>query len=345
MMSREVARSMTFEELSGRQKAAVLMIALDVESAAHIFKHLDQTEIERLTVEITNMQGVHSGVINKVMEEYQQLGLAQEYIVKGGIEYAHSVLEKALGSMRAGEIIEKVKELTTIKGFSILKKAEPKQLANFLQKEHPQTIALILSHLASDLAAEVLDAFSEELRADVAFRITTLGRVAPSLVGEIENVVDQVAEEVINENSTSSGGARSMAAILNKVGIVQAKFLMNSIEQRDPKVAAEVKRLMFMFEDILYIDDRSVQRILREVDKKDLTLSLKVADEKLKQKIFANMSERASEMVKEELQFMGPVRLRDVEGAQTRIIEVIRQLEESEEIIIGGRGSPEDVFV
>jgi flagellar motor switch protein FliG len=344
-MPREVARSFSFEQLTGRQKAAVLMIALDVESAAHIFKHLDQTEIEKLTVEITNMQGVHSGIINKVMEEYQQLGLAQEYIVKGGIEYAHTVLEKALGSAKAGEIIEKVKELTTIKGFSILKKAEPKQLANFLQKEHPQTISLILSHLASELAADVLEAFSEELRADVAFRITTLGRVAPSLVGEIENVVDQVAEEVINENSTSSGGARLMAAILNKVGVVQAKFLMTSIEQRDQQAAAEVKRLMFMFEDVLYIDDRSVQRILREVDKKDLTLSLKISDEKLKQKIFANMSERASEMVKEELQFMGPVRLRDVEAAQTRIIEVIRQLEENEEIVIGGRGGPEDVFV
>jgi len=344
-MGKEVARAIAFEQLTGRQKAAVLMIALDVESAAHIFKHLDQTEIERLTVEITNMQGVHSGVINRVIEEFQQLGLAQEYIVKGGIEYAHSVLEKALGSMRAGEIIEKVKELTTIKGFSILKKAEPRQLANFLQKEHPQTIALILSHLASELAAEVLEVFTEELRADVAFRITTLGRVAPNLVGEIETVVDEVAEEVINESSASTGGARSMAAILNKVGVVQAKFLMNAIEQRDPQVATEVKRLMFMFEDILYIDDRSVQRILREVDKKDLTLALKISDEKLKQKIFTNMSERATDMIKEELQFMGPVRLRDVESAQTRIIEVIRQLEESEEIVIGGRGSPEDVFV
>lgn len=344
-MSKAVARAITFEQLNGRQKAAVLMIALDVESAAHIFKHFDQSEIEKLTVEITNMQGVHSGVINKVIEEFQQLTVAQEYIVKGGIEYAHSVLEKALGSMKAGEIIEKVKELTTVKGFSILKKSDPRQLANFLQKEHPQTIALILSHLASDLAAEVLDEFSEELRADVAFRITTLGRVAPSLVGEIETVVDQVVEEVINESSTSTGGARLMAAILNKVGVAQAKFLMNAIEQRDPQVAAEVKRLMFMFEDIMYIDDRSVQRILREVDKKDLTLALKIADEKLKMKIFANMSERATDMIKEELQFMGPVRLRDVEAAQTRIVEVIRQLEENEEIVIGGRGSPEDVFV
>ncbi|MGO9481925.1 MAG: flagellar motor switch protein FliG [Candidatus Kryptoniota bacterium] len=344
-MPRDISRTLTFEQLTGKQKAAVLMIALDVESAAHIFKHLDQTEIEKLTVEITSMQGIHSAVINKVIEEFQQLGLAQEYIVKGGIEYAHSVLEKALGSVKAGEIIGKVKELTTVRGFSILKKAEPRQLANFLQKEHPQTIALILSHLASELAAEVLEAFPEEFRGDVAFRITTLGRVAPNLVGEIEGVVDNVAEEVINESSTSTGGSRVMAAILNKVGIVQAKFLMSAIEQRDPQVASEVKRLMFMFEDILYIDDRSVQRILREVDKKDLTLALKIADEKLKQKIFVNMSERASEMIKEELQFMGPVRLRDVEAAQTRIIEVVRQLEDSEEIVIGGRGGSEDVFV
>ena len=171
---RDLAQSLTFEQLNGKQKAAVLMVALDVESAAHIFKHLDQSEIERLTIEITNMQGIHSSVINKVIEEFQQLGLAQEYIVKGGLEYAHSVLEIALGSAKAGEIIEKVKELTMVRGFSILKKAEPRQLASFLQKEHPQTIALILSHLASELAAEVLESFSEELRADVAFRITTL---------------------------------------------------------------------------------------------------------------------------------------------------------------------------
>lgn len=344
-MAKEIARTLAYEQLTGRQKAAVLLIALDVESAAHIFKHLDQSEIERLTVEITNMQGVHSNVINKVMEEFQQLGLAQEYMVKGGIEYAHSVLEKALGLMKAGEIIEKVKEMTIVRGFSILKKAEPRQLASFLQKEHPQTIALILSHLASDLAADVLDEFSEELRADVAFRITTLGRVAPNLVGEIESVVDEVAEEVINENSTLTGGARAMAAILNKIGVVQAKFLLNALEQRDPQVASEVKRLMFMFEDIIYIDDRSVQRILREVDKKDLTLALKISDEKMKQKVFTNMSERAGDMIKEELQFMGPVRLRDVEAAQTRIIEIIRQLEDSEEIVISGRGGAEDVFV
>jgi len=344
-MARSLAQTMTYEQLSGRQKAAVLMVALDVESAAHIFRNLDQSEIEKLTVEITSMQGIHSVVINRVMEEFQQLGLAQEYIVKGGLEYAHSVLEAALGAAKAGEIIEKVKEMTMVRGFSILKKAEPRQLASFLQKEHPQTIALILSHLASELAAEVLESFPEELRADVAFRITTLGRVAPHLVGEIENVVDEVADEVINESSASTGGARSMAAILNKVGVVQAKFLMNAIEQRDPQVAAEVKRLMFMFEDILFIDDRSVQRILREVDKKDLTLALKIADEKLKQKIYANMSERASDMIKEELQFMGPVRLHEVEAAQTRIIEVIRQLEDSEEIVIGGRGGPEDIFV
>ncbi len=344
-MPKEIARAITYEQLNGRQKAAVLMIALDVESAAHIFKHLDQDEIEKLTVEITNMQGVHSNVINKVMEEFQQLGLAQEYIVKGGIEYAQSVLEKALGTPKAGEIIEKVKELTTVRGFSIFKKAEPRQLASFLQKEHPQTIALILSHLASELAADVLDEFTEDLRADVAFRITTIGRVAPSLVGDIETVVDKVADEVMNEGSATTGGARAMAAILNKVGAVKAKFLMNAIEQRDPQAAAEVKRLMFMFEDIQFIDDRSVQRILREVDKKDLTLALKITDEKLKQKIFANMSERAADMVKEELQFMGPVRLREVEAAQNRIIEVIRQLEENEEIVIGGRGSPEDVFV
>lgn len=344
-MAREVARAITYDQLTGRQKAAVLMIALDVESAAHIFKQLDQSEIEKLTVEITNMQGVHSSVIAKVMEEFQQLTVAQEYIVKGGIEYAHSVLEKALGAIKAGEIIEKVKELTTIKGFSIFKKADPKQLANFLQKEHPQTIALILSHLPAEQASEVIEYMSEDARADVVFRIATLGRVSPNLIADIEHVVDSVADEVINEGGTVTEGARVVAGILNKVGVVQAKALMSAIEERDPQTAAEVKRLMFMFEDILYIDDRSVQRILREVDKKDLTYALKIADEKLKQKIFSNMSERASEMIKEELQFMGPVRLRDVEAAQARIIEVIRQLEENQEIVVGGRGRAEDVFV
>lgn len=335
----------TIDRLSSRQKAALLMLSLDVETATSVMRQLAGDEIESLTIEITNMKGVHSSLIDQVVEEYHQLITVQEYVVQGGLDYAQKLLESSLGFAKAADVLEKVKALTHVKGFGMLKKADGQQLAGFLQKEHPQTIALILSNLSPEQTAQVFTELSEEVRNDVSFRMATLGKVSPSLLAEMEQALEGIAETEITQNMSSMGGTKSVAAILNKCSNATAKAILEHIEQKEGQLAGEIKRLMFLFEDLIFVDDRGIQRMLREVDKRDLALALKVADEKLKQKIYANMSERAQELLKEELQFMGPVRLKEVEGAQTRIVEIVKQLEEQGEIVVVGRGGTEEVVV
>jgi flagellar motor switch protein FliG len=331
--------------ISNKQKAALLMLSLDVEAATRLMKGLSSEEIEFLTVEIASLKGVHSLQIDGVIEEFHQLITAQEYVVQGGWEFAQKLLETSLGASKARSVMDKVKTLTHVTGFAMLKKADPKQLASFLQKEHPQTIALVLSNLSGDQTAGVLSEFPDELRNEVIFRIATLGKVSPTLLTEIEDVLSEVAEAEISQNMSTVGGTKSVANVLNKINNATAKGILEFMESKDGNLANEVKRLMFMFEDLVYIDDRGIQRLLREVDKKDLALSMKVADENLKEKIFKNMSERAQELLREELQFMGPVRLKEVEAAQTRIVMIIRQLEDSGELVVAGRGGKEEVIV
>ena len=332
-------------QLSSRQKAALLVLSLDVEAATRIMRKLTQQEIEDLTLEITNVRGVPSQVIDNVSDEFHQLIIAQQYVVQGGLDYAQQLLEHTLGFAKAADVLEKVKVLSHVTGFDMLKKADPKQLAGFLQKEHPQTIALILSNLSPEQTAQVLSEFADELRNDVTFRISTLGKVNPALLSEMEDVLEDIAEAEISQSMSSLGGTKSVAAILNRCSTAEAKVILESIEQKNPQLAGEIKRLMFLFEDLLFVDDKGIQRILREVDKKDLAMSMKVSEDKLKQKIFSNMSERAQELLKEELQYMGPVRLKDVEMAQTRIVEIVKQLEDQGEIVVAGRGGKEEVFV
>ena len=319
-------------------------MSLEVDVASKIFKELDMKEVEQIAVEITTLKDLPSTVVEDVIEEFYQLMTAQNFVVEGGIEYAQVLLEKTYGMDAARDIIEKIRVLTTVRGFSILKKADPQQLASFLSKEHPQTIALIISHLPPDQSADVLSEFKEDLRGETIIRIAKLGKVSPALLSQIENVVDQIAESTLSQNLASAGGAQLVASILNKSNNASAKSMLESIEEKDFGLATEIKRLMFLFEDIITIDDRGIQRILRDVDKRDLSLALKVCDEKIRDKIFNNMSERAAEVVKEELEFMGPVKLKEVEGAQMRIVDVIKMLEEQEEIVVGGRGK-EDIFV
>lgn len=337
-------QNITISDLSGRQKAAVLLMSMDVDVAAKVFKELEMKEVEAIAVEITNLRDLPPTVVEDVIEEFYQLMTAQSYMVEGGIEYAQMLLEKSYGIERAREIIEKIRVLTTVRGFNILKKSDSAQLASFLSKEHPQTIALILSHLTPDQSADVLAEFKEDLRTDVIMRIATIGKVSPQLVSEIEHVVDQIAEQTISQNLAQAGGSQLVANILNKSNNALAKAMLENIEEKKPEMALEIKRLMFLFEDIVLIDDKGIQRILRDVDKKDLALALKVADEKIRTKIFKNMSERAAAVVKEELEYMGPVKLKEVENAQMRIVDIIKELEANEEISIGGRGK-EDVFV
>jgi flagellar motor switch protein FliG len=337
-------KELKYEELNGRQKAAVLLMSMDVDVAAKVFKELDMKEVEQISVEITNMRELSTTIIEQVIEEFYQLMTASSYMVEGGLDYARMILEKTYGSERAKDIIEKIRVLTSVRGFTALKKADPQQLANFLSKEHPQTIALILSHLVADQAAEVLNEFDEALRADSIFRIATLGKVSPAVINDIENVVDQIADTTLSQDLAAAGGTHLVANILNKSNNQIAKQILENIEEQDYNMATEIKRLMFLFEDIVLIDDKGVQRILREVEKSDIAMALKVSDQKVKDKIFNNMSQRAAEVVQEEIEFMGPVKIKDVEGAQMRIVDIIKELEDKEEIFIGGRGN-EDIFV
>jgi flagellar motor switch protein FliG len=331
-------------DLSGKQKAAVLLMTMDMDTASKIFKDLDIEEVEQLAIEITNLKDIGNDIIEEVIEEFYGLITASNYLVEGGFDYAQTLLEKTYGADRAREIIEKIRVLTTVKGFTVLKKSDPQQLANFLIKEHPQTIALILSHLTPDQSAEVLDEFPNDIRGDVIMRIASLGKVSPQIVSEIEDIVDKVAEGTMSQNLASTGGIQLVANILNKSNTQSAKAMIDLIESKDENMSLEIKRKMFLFEDIVGIDDKGIQRILRDVDKRDLALALKASDEKVKQKIFKNMSERAAAVVKEELEFMGPVKLKEVEAAQLRIVDIIKLLEEQDEIAIGGRGK-EDIFV
>lgn len=280
------------------------------------------------------------------MDDYHELVTAREYVLEGGLDYAQQVLEKSFGISKAMEVIDKVKNLTTLHGFDVLKKADSAQLINFLNKEHPQTIALILAHLSPEQVSEAIMELPEELRTEVVYRIATLGKISPQTLQQIEKVVDDLAGFSINQTMGQLGGPKSVAGILNRVNITMNKEIIAAIQEKDEDVGLEIKRLMFLFDDIIHLQDRDIQRILKEVDRKDLGLALKVAEDRVQEKVFSNMSERASDLLKEELQFMGPVKLKEVESAQARIVDQIKILEEQEEITISFRGGgAEEVYV
>lgn len=332
-------------KLSGVQKAALLMIALDVETASNVLKSLDPSDVEFISAEITKVKNISGEMAESVLNDYYNMIVARQYMLEGGLEYAQQVLEKTFGMQKALEIIEKIKNITTLKGFDVLKKADSTQLVNFLNKEHPQTIALILAHLNPEQTAEALKELPDELRAEVAYRIATLGKISPQTLKQIEKVVDELSGASITQTISKMGGPKSLANILNRTSVNVTKDILSKMENVDGDVAAEVKKLMFLFDDVVHIQNKDIQRIMKEVDRKDLALALKIADEKIKEKIFGNMSERAAELLKEELQFMGPVKLKDVEAAQGRIVDIIKQLEEREEITVNFRGGKEETYV
>ncbi|MBA4310966.1 MAG: flagellar motor switch protein FliG [Chlorobiaceae bacterium] len=331
--------------ISGIQKAALLMIALNVDTASEVLKYLDTAEVELISTEITKAKNIPSHIVDEVIEDFHNMVTAREYVLEGGIEYAKQVLEKSFGISKAVEIIEKVRNLTTLKGFDVLKKADSTQLINFLNKEHPQTIALILSHLNPEQTANALKELPEELRADISYRIASLGKISPQTLKQIEKVVDELAGFSMSQSSAKIGGPKTLATILNRTNVTLGKEILANMEKISPDVAYEVKRLMFLFDDIVMIQDKDIQKILKEVDRKDLAVSLKVTDEKLKHKIFSNMSERASDLLKEEIQYMGPIKLKEVEAAQAKIIDVVKKLEEGGEISLNLRGGKEEVYV
>ncbi|MBT9175405.1 MAG: Flagellar motor switch protein FliG [candidate division WS2 bacterium] len=334
-----------YQELNGRQKSAILLIALGQDKSSQVFKYLNDHEIEDLTLEIANIGKVPPDFRSHTIEEFHHMCLAQEYISRGGIDYAQEVLEKALGINKAMEIINRLSSSLQVSPFDFMKKTDPAQILSFLQGEHPQTVALIIAHLHAEQAGVVLSSLSPTLQADVARRIATMDRTSPDVIKEIERVLERKLSTVLSQDYSAVGGVKSLVEVLNKVDRSTEKSILEALEEQNPDLAEEIKRLMFVFEDVVGLDDRSIQMVLREVDTKDLSLALKGSSEDVKKKIFKNMSERAQNILKEDMEYMGPVRLRHVEEAQQRIVNSIRRLEEAGEIVVSRGGKGEDVVV
>lgn len=330
--------------LTGKEKAAILLIALGTETASEVYKHLREEEIEQLTLEIANLRKIDSEVKDEIIEEFYEMCLAQNYIAEGGIEYAKEILKKALGEQKAIELINKLTSSLQVRPFDFARKADPAQLLNFIQNEHPQTIALILAYLRPEQAATILSSLPQEKQADVAARIATMDSTSPEIIKEVERILENKLASMVTSDFTSAGGIGTIVDILLAVDRGTEKHIMESLEMRDDELAEEIKKRMFVFEDIVKLDNRSVQRFLREVDNNDLALALKSTSQEVANVIFSNMSKRLQEMIKEDMEFMGPVRLRDVEEAQQRIVNVIRRLEDAGEIVVA-RGGGDEIVV
>ncbi|HBW47754.1 TPA: flagellar motor switch protein FliG [bacterium] len=331
-------------KLTGKRKAAIFLVSMGQEIAADIFKHLRDEEIEQLTLEIARIDKVEPEERDKVLVEFQEMMLAQEFISQGGIEYARDILEKALGAERAIDIINRLTTSLQVRPFDFIRNADPGQLLNFIQGEHPQTIALILSYLQPQVSSQILTHLPEEIQANVAKRIAEMDRTSPDIIRDIERVLERKLSSLVNEEYTSAGGIDAIVEVLNLVDRATEKSIIEALEEEDPELAEEIKKRMFVFEDITLLSDRDIQQVLREVEQKELALALKSVDDAVKDKIFSNMSKRAAAMLQEDMEYMGPVRLRDVEDAQQRIVNIIRKLEEAGDIVIA-RGGEEQLVV
>ena len=331
-------------ELTGVQKAAVLLITLGPEKSASIFKHLKEEEIEELTLEIANTRSISPQEKEDVLNEFYQVCLAQQYIAEGGIGYAKELLEKALGEQKAQDVITKLTASLQVRPFEFIRKTDPSQVLNFIQDEHPQTIAMILSYLSPTQSAMILGALTPEKQADVAKRIAMMDRTSPDVIKEVERVLERKLSSLLNQDYTIVGGVDAIVDILNTVDRGTEKHIMESLEIEQPELADEIRKKMFVFEDILSLDDRAIQRVLRDVDNGDLALALKGAAEEVQNVILNNLSKRLAVMIKEDMEYMGPVRMKDVEEAQQKIVNIIRKLEDSAEIVIA-RGGGDEIIV
>lgn len=330
--------------LTGRQKAAILLISLGPELSANIFKHLEEDDIEQLTMEIANLRQVAPQLQEEVLSEFAQLLQAQEYITLGGINYARQVLEAALGEAKAQEIIGRLTASLQVRPFDFARKTDPGQLANFIQNEHPQTIALILAYLDPAQAGIILSSLPPDKQVEVTRRLATMNHTLPEVLFEVEGVLEKKLSSFVSQEYTEAGGLESAVDVLNRVDRGTERTIMEGLQDMDEELADEIKKRMFVFEDLVTLDNRAIQLVLREVDNRELSLALKMASSEVAQKIYQNMSKRASEILQEDLQYLGPVRLRDVEEAQQKIVNVVRRLEEAGEVVIA-RGGEERIIV
>ena len=345
-----MATTLHSSDITGVQKAAILLIALGPERSSKIFQHLKDDEIEALTLEIANTKSVSAELKDEVLDEFYEVCLAQQYIAEGGIAYAKELLDKALGEDRARDVIGRLTASLQVRPFEFVRKADASQLLNFIQDEHPQTIALILAYLPASQAAAVVSALAPEKQADVAKRIAMMDRTSPDVIKEVEKILEKKLASLVNQDYTIVGGVDSIVNILNTVDRSTEKHIMENLEIEEPELADEIRRKMFVFEDILLLDNRAIQTVLRDVDNADLGVALKVAvalknaNEDVQKVIFDNLSSRLASMIKEDMEFMGPVRLKDVEDAQQKIVNIIRKLEDAGEIVIS-RGGGDEIVV
>ncbi len=332
------------DRITGLQKAAILLISLGPEKSALIFKHLKEEEIEELTLEIANTRSVTPQIKETIINEFYEVCLAQQYIAEGGIGYAKELLEKALGADKAVEVLNRLTASIQVKPFEFVRKTDASQLLSFIQDEHPQTIALILSYLGPSQSAMIVSALSPEQQVEVAKRIATMDRTSPDVIKEVEKILESKLANLVNQDYTIIGGVDHVVEILNTVDRGTEKHIMETLEIEDPELADEIRKKMFVFEDILLLDERAIQRVLRDVDNNDLAIALKGANEEVQNAIFRNMSQRLAVMIKEDMEFMGPVRMKDVEEAQQKIVNTIRKLEDAGEIVIS-RGGGDEIIV
>lgn len=332
------------DRLTGKQKAAILLISLGQEIASEVFKYLKDEEIEQLTLEIARLHKVDSTTKDIVYGEFSELMMAQQYISQGGLNYAKDLLQKALGEDKALEIISKLTSSLQVKPFDFIQRTEPSQILNFISNEHPQTIALIVSYLSPEKAGQIISELAPEKQADIAKRIAMMDRTSPEMIREVERVLERKLSTIVGQDYTSAGGVDSLVDILNNVDRGTEKTIIEALEDQEPELAEEVKKRMFVFEDVILIDDKGIQLILRSVDNKELALALKGSSEEVTEKILKNMSKRASDTLREDMEYMGPVRVKDVQESQQKIVNVIRRLEESGELVIA-RGSEDEMVV
>ncbi len=324
--------------LSNIEKAATLIISLGTEVSAKIFQGLADDEVEHLSYQISKMKAIPPDDKLEVLKEAGKRVLSNEFSSVGGKDFARKVLEEALGPSKAQELLDNIGTSVDSAPFSTLKGVNINQITSFIRNEKPQTIALILSHLDAAQSAQILQTLPPEQQSEVVLRIATMDQIAPQIINRVEDVIKKQLVSSFNQKLDITGGAKAVAEVLNHVDRGTERTILESIEEKEPELAEEVKKLMFVFEDIILVEDRSLQRVLKEVDAHDLALALKASGAEIREKIFNNISKRAAETISEEIEYMGPVRLKIVEEAQQKIVNVIRRLDEEGEIVITGRG-------
>jgi flagellar motor switch protein FliG len=335
----------SIEDLSGVRKAAVLLVALRQDTAARIMRGLERDRVEELSREIAAIEAIAPEVREHVIREFYNLLMARQYVDAGGMSWARALLQKTLPADEARRVVAIIEHQVHETPFSFLQKTEKENLVTFLQEEHPQTIALVLSHVPSGMATDILSALPTERQIEVISRIANMDQTSPDVIKEVERGLEKRLAGLVSERFERVGGIASVAEILNMAGRTTEKAILEGLERDNPQLVEEIRRLMFVFEDVVRVNDKGIQAVLKEIENEELALALRTASEELKGKVFKNMSERAAQLIKEEMEFMGPVRISDVEGAQQRIVDVVRRLEDAGEVIIAGRGGEKELIV